>query len=147
MPETNATLVTSATEEQLAPDVREAVEAARELLAPRYAGFNLEPEIYLVDFVHPGGELSCVLLPIQQAQMEEVARRSRSAPDKAPDHILSQVLFWVRGQQEEGQRGAMKYLRQLAQLAGGTLAVAPAKIADAYTTALDQGGTATAKKL
>lgn len=124
-------------------DVQSAIEAAKAHIAPRYAGFGIEPEVYYVQAC--GQHIVCLPLTIQQR--DAWLRQAKAQESKAADLLLKEVVFWVRGSDGSGDGAAIKYLRGLAGL-GGSLSMLLEKAAGEYLRLIDEtGGQATGKKL
>ena len=136
-------------ERRLDEDAKQAVEEARAHLSKQYAAFGIEPEVHVVEVCG----LVAVCLP-WSLQKRNLALRQVSRDSTAADlaHLnesrVRDTLFWIRGQQADGPGGAVKHIRDLANLGGRYM-----NIMDAIAEACGEiekgaaGGKAEGKKL
>jgi hypothetical protein len=130
------------TDDEIQAEVQAVIEAAKASIASRYAPYGLEPEVYHIQAC--GQHIVC--LPMTLQQRDTWLRQAKSQELKAHDLMLQEVVFWCRGQQEDGPAGAMKHLRGLAGL-GGSFVLLIQKLSDEYWRLIDEtGGAAQGKK-
>lgn len=102
------------------PEVAQAVAAAKASLAPQYAQFGIEPEVYVIEACG----LPCVLLPWSNQKRLMAVRAAETLPPiqkavKLAEAVVTDCLWWIRGQQGEGRPGALRHATGLANLVGG----------------------------
>ena len=102
------------------PEVAQAVSSAKMSLAAQWAQFGIEPEVYVIEAC----DLACVLLPWTAQKRMMAVRAAESLPAiqksaKLAEAVVTDCLWWIRGQKREGRPGALAHVTGLANLVGG----------------------------
>jgi len=127
--------------QNLSAEIKEAADAALQHVSERLKGLPIDPEVFIgrAPTAH-GRELVVVLLPLRGAAHRDVMGLMIK-PDTqhhGPDRVYGECLWHVEGQPEPGQVAARKFLSDLANLGGGTLAGARFNLALMYINKLGQ---------
>ena len=101
-------------------DVAESIAQGKASITGQWAAFGIEPEVYVIEACG----LPCVLTPWSNLRRMAAVRTSATLDPtekalKLAEAIVTDCLFWIRGQTMPGRPGALKHASGLANLVGG----------------------------
>ncbi len=131
-------------------DVQEQFEACKAHLAAKYQALGIEPDVLLIHLPDLGKHVILKPWPMQRRnlayrQLDSMGRVEGAA--KLAEAVVVDCAWYVTGQPTDGPDGAVKYLRDLANLGGKYMNVIDQIGGEFLSLTGEMGGKAAGKKL